>query len=71
MNASSPERQAWALEHLRTIGPLMAREHAAGLDVSAATALRDLRDLVQRGLVDASGTTNDRRYHLRTMADDP
>ena len=49
----------------------MAREHAAGLDVSAATALRDLRDLVQRGLVDASGTTNDRRYHLRTMADDP
>jgi hypothetical protein len=48
----------------------MAREYAAGLDVSAATTLRDLRDLVQPGLVDASGTTNDRRYHLRTMPDD-
>lgn len=65
-----PERQSWALDHLRTVGPLTAREYAAALGVSAATALRDLRDLAQRGLVDASGTTNDRRYHLRATPDD-
>jgi len=58
------ERQAWALDHLRTNGPLTAREYAAALDVSPATALRDLRDLVRRGLVEATGTTNDRRYRL-------
>lgn len=67
---TSAERQAWALDHLRTAGPLTARDYAEALGVSPATALRDLRDLVRRGVVDASGTTNDRRYRLRVGRDD-
>jgi ATP-dependent DNA helicase RecG len=59
------ERQAWALDYLRTAGPLTARDYAAALGISPATALRDLRDLVRRDLVEATGTTNDRRYRLR------
>jgi len=59
------ERQAWVLDHLRTVGPITAREYAAARGISPATALRDLRDLVKRGLAQASGTTNDRRYSLR------
>jgi ATP-dependent DNA helicase RecG len=65
---SARERQRWALEHLRTVGPLTVRDYAAALNVSPATALRDLRDLVQRELVEAFGTTNDRRYSLRVRA---
>lgn len=67
---TSVERQAWALDRLRTVGPLTARDYAEALGVSPATALRDLRDLVRRGVVDASGTTNDRRYRLRVGRDD-
>jgi len=59
-------RQAWALERMRTVGPLTARDYATALGVSPNTALRDLRDLVARDLVQAHGTTNDRRYALRT-----
>jgi predicted HTH transcriptional regulator len=62
---SARERQRWALDHLRTVGPLTVRDYAAALNVSPATALRDLRDLVRRELVEALGTTNDRRYSLR------
>jgi ATP-dependent DNA helicase RecG len=62
---SQAARQAWALAQLRTVGPLTARAYAAALGVSPNTALRDLRDLVARGLVQAHGTTNDRRYVLR------
>jgi len=62
------ERQAWALERMRTVGPLTARDYAETLHVSPNTALRDLRDLVDRELVQARGTTNDRRYALRTAA---
>jgi glutamate synthase domain-containing protein 1 len=32
--------------------------------VSVDTALRDLQELVDRGLVQAAGTTKDRRYVL-------
>jgi hypothetical protein len=62
---SARERQRWALEHLRTVGPRTVRDYAAALTVSPATALRDLRALVQRELVEALGTTNDRRSSLR------
>jgi len=58
------ERQAWALEQLRTAGPLSPRAYATALAVSVDTALRDLQELVDRGLVRAAGTTKDRRYLL-------
>jgi tetratricopeptide (TPR) repeat protein len=58
------ERQAWALEHLRTDGPLSPRVYATALAVSVDTALRDLQELVDQGLVQAAGTTRDRRYVL-------
>ncbi len=63
--SSQADRQAWVLDHLRTVGPIAAREYATARGISPATALRDLRDLVKRGLAQASGTTNDRRYSLR------
>jgi len=59
-------RQAWALDYMRTIGPLGIREYAAAQNVSTDTALRDLRDLVTEGRANAQGTTSDRRYALRT-----
>jgi hypothetical protein len=34
------------------------------MGVSADTALRDLQEVVDRGLVQAAGTTRDRRYVL-------
>ena len=58
------DRQVWALDYLRTTGPLTARTYADALGMSPVTALRNLRDLVARGLVEATGTTNDRRYRL-------
>ena len=63
--AKRADRQARALDHLRTRGPLTARDYAAGQGVSEDTALRDLRDLVERGLVEARGETNNRHYVLR------
>ncbi len=61
-------RQAWALDYMRTRGPLGIREYAAAQNVSTDTALRDLRDLVASGHVQAQGTTSDRRYVLRVDA---
>jgi tetratricopeptide (TPR) repeat protein len=58
------ERQAWALEALRTAGPLSPRAYATALAVSVDTALRDLQELLHQGLVQAVGTTKDRRYLL-------
>jgi hypothetical protein len=59
------DRQAWALERLRTAGPLSPRAYARAMAVSVDTALIDLRQLVAQGLVRAEGTTKDRRYLLR------
>jgi tetratricopeptide (TPR) repeat protein len=61
---SRQDRQAWALERLHTAGPLSPRAYAAAMAVSADTALLDLRDLVDRGLVRAEGRTKNRRYVL-------
>jgi tetratricopeptide (TPR) repeat protein len=61
---SRVERHAWALEHLRTAGPLSPRGYALGLGVSGDTALRDLQELLHRGLVQAVGTTRDPRCLL-------
>jgi hypothetical protein len=61
---SRMERQAWALEHLRVVGSLSPRAYATALAVSVDTALRDLQELRDRGLVQAAGTTKDRRYVL-------
>jgi hypothetical protein len=58
------ERQRWALEHLRTAGPLSPRAYATALSVSVDTALRDLQELVDQGLVQPAGTTRDRCYVL-------
>jgi predicted HTH transcriptional regulator len=59
---SPAQRQAWALEYLHTAGPLSPRAYATALAVSVDTAFRDLQELVDRGLVQAAGTTRDRRY---------
>jgi predicted ArsR family transcriptional regulator len=59
------------LEHLRTTGPLSPRAYATALAVSVDTALRDLHELVDRGLVQAAGTTRDRRYVLAGDAGAP
>jgi hypothetical protein len=61
---SRRQRQAWALEYLCTAGPLSPRTYATAVAVSVDTALRDLQELVDRGLVQAAGTTKDRRYVL-------
>lgn len=60
-----PERQAWVLDHLRTVGPISPREYAAATGVDRRTALSDLRALEERGLVQAQGTTTNRRYALK------
>jgi hypothetical protein len=57
-------RQAWALECLRTAGPLSPGAYAVALGVSVDTALRDLQQLVDQGLVQAAGRTKNRRYSL-------
>jgi len=62
------DRYTWALDYLRTIGPLSPREYAAAAGVNRRTALSDLRALEERGLVEAQGTTTDRRYVLRRGA---
>ncbi len=62
-------RQAWVLDHLRTTGALTARAFATAQAISEDTALRDLRDLVDRGLVEARGATNNRHYILRLDGD--
>jgi hypothetical protein len=58
------DRQAWALERLRTAGPLSPGAYAIALGVSVDTALRDLQHLVDQGLVQAAGRTKNRRYTL-------
>ncbi len=65
------QHQGWALERMRTVGPLTVRDDTAALGVfgvSANTALRGRRDLVFRSLVHASGATNDHRAALRVDA---
>jgi predicted HTH transcriptional regulator len=62
-------RQAWALDHVRTTGMLTARAYAAAQGASEDTALRNLRDLVERRLVEAHGATNNRHYVLRVDGD--
>lgn len=66
---SRATRQAWALDHLRTAGALTARAFATAQGISEDTALRDLRDLVDRGFVEARGETNNRHYILRLTGD--
>src|SRR5207237_1405685 len=46
---SRRDRQAWALERLRTTGSLSPGAYAHALAVSADTALLNLRELVARG----------------------
>jgi tetratricopeptide (TPR) repeat protein len=58
------DRQAWALERLRTTGPLSPGAYASALGVSVDTALRDLQQLLDQGLVQAAGRTKNRRYTL-------
>jgi len=62
---SQAERQAWLLKYLRTKGPLRPREYVNALGIERRTAIRDLRALEDRGLIEAHGTTKDRRYMLR------
>jgi hypothetical protein len=61
---SRADRQTWVMEHLQVNGSISPRAYAAALGVSVDTALLDLRELVQRGCVQAEGTTKDRCYRL-------
>ena len=61
----SRERQAWVLDHLRMVGPISTRAYAQEVGVSPDTALNDLTALAAQGLVQAQGTTRDRRWVLR------
>ena len=61
---SRPERHTWALARLQADGSLSPRAYAQALAVSVDTALLDLRELMERGLVRAEGTTRNRRYVL-------
>ncbi len=61
----SAERQVWLLEHLRVTGSIKTRVYAEGVNVSLDTALNDLTGLVDRGLIQAHGTTRDRTWSLR------
>jgi ATP-dependent DNA helicase RecG len=62
---SLAERQTSVLEYLRTVGPLSPGAYAAALGIDRKTALTDLRSLAERGLIEAHGTTTDRRYVLK------
>lgn len=59
------ERHAWVLDHLRTVGAISTRTFAEAMSISLDTALNDLTALARRGLVEARGTTRDRRWFLR------
>ena len=65
---SQAERQAWLLEYVRTKGPLSPRVYVAALGVERRTALRDFQALEERGLIEAHGTTKNRRYTLRVQS---
>jgi len=69
LRKSRAARQAWILDHLRTVGPLTVREVVTAQVISEDTALRDLRDLIDQGLVIARGETNNRHYVLRLAGD--
>lgn len=58
------ERQSRAVDHFTARGWLSPRTYAKLLGVSTDTALRDLTDLEHRGVVQATGSTRDRRYVL-------
>jgi predicted ATPase/DNA-binding XRE family transcriptional regulator len=64
LRPSREQRQGRALDHLQGQGWLSPRTYAALLGVSTDTALRDLNDLAQRGVVQATGRTRNRRYVL-------
>ena len=59
------ERQAWLLEHVRVTGPIRTRVYAESVGVSLDTALNDLTDLADRGVIQAHGTMRDRTWSLR------
>jgi ATP-dependent DNA helicase RecG len=62
---SLAERQAWVLDYLRTVGPIGTRAYAEAVGISPDTALNDLNGLARQGMIDAQGTTRDRRWTLR------
>jgi DeoR/GlpR family transcriptional regulator of sugar metabolism len=66
---SQEERHAWNLRHLGAVGSLSPREYVTTLGIERRTAIRDLRALQERGLIEAHGTTTDRRYTLRREGD--
>jgi len=59
------ERQIRALEYLTTAPPLSRQEYSELCQTSARTAARDLKDLLEQGLVERHGTGRWARYSLR------
>jgi hypothetical protein len=47
-----------------TVGPLSPRAYVEAVGIDRKTALTDLHGLAERGLIQAQGTTTDRRYTL-------
>jgi len=67
---SPTERQAWVVARLRAGEALSPRAYVAALGLERRTAIRDLRELEERGVIVARGTTTDRRYILRPASDE-
>jgi predicted HTH transcriptional regulator len=61
---SRHEREEWILNYVRTVGPLSPRAYVEAVGIDRKTALTDLHGLAERGLIQAQGTTTDRRYTL-------
>jgi ATP-dependent DNA helicase RecG len=59
------ERQIKAVLIVKENGYITNRQYQKEFEVTDRTALRDLNELVQRELLYTSGTTRDRRYHLK------
>jgi ATP-dependent DNA helicase RecG len=59
------ERQVKAVLIAKENGYITNRQYQKEFGVTDRTALRDLNELVQRELLYTSGTTRDRRYHLK------
>jgi len=67
---SPTERQDWIVARLRAGEALSPRAYVAALGLERRTAIRDLHTLEERGLIEARGTTKDRRYIMRHNRDE-
>jgi ATP-dependent DNA helicase RecG len=65
------DRQLRAVEHVRVQGGITTREYRESFHVSDRQALRDLNDLVGRGILARKGSSVATRHVLSSRAQDP